>query len=444
VSDTVYLRTEAKFPYCKGCGHGLVLRALEKALASADLEPRDVCIVTDIGCVGLADELFEGPHTVHTTHGRSAAFASGISLANAVLGNGRMKTIVLMGDGGATIGISHLIHGAALNPDVTVIVHDNFLFGMTGGQHSAFSPMGFVTATTRDGNFVPPLNLAGLLSAAGAPFVARKLATDRDLSDCIAGAIAVPGFSVVEVLELCTAYGVRWNAVTGKALREIALGHGWEFGVLRRSERPSFSEAWRMKHPSVAQVSSSMSPDADPVEPIPPPQLDREVGIVVAGSAGEHAQSAAGFLARAAIRSGLRATQKNDNPVTQGAGFSLSEVLLSPRSIGFTAIERPFAILVASADGARELSRGGHLERCLPETVLIVDDSVDFPAVPGAKRFLPLRRLAGASNAALAAVFALVEQSGILPVSALEFELRQRHPDRADDILSTVRSAFRT
>jgi pyruvate/2-oxoacid:ferredoxin oxidoreductase beta subunit/Pyruvate/2-oxoacid:ferredoxin oxidoreductase gamma subunit len=421
MSEIAILRPDAKLPYCKGCGHGVVLRALEKALDSLGLAPRDICIVTDIGCVGLADELFEGPHTVHTTHGRSAAFASGISLADAVLGPGRLKTVVLMGDGGATIGISHLIHGAALNPDVTVIVHDNFLFGMTGGQHSAFSPTGFVTATTRDGNAVPPLDLAGLMKAAGAPFVARKVAGDRDLAETIARAVAVPGFAVVEVLELCTAYGVRWNALTGAALREKAEAEGWELGVLRDDTRLGFAQSWKERRAAAAPAATPAATEASYRA-----ALDREVGIVLAGSAGEHVQTAASLLARAALKCGLRATQKNDNPVTQGTGFSLSEIVLSPDPIEYTGIEKPFALLAASADGVRELARAGHFERAAPTTLTLADEGLELPVLPGTVRRLPFRREKGGKGASLAAVGRLIEETGILPREALEDAIREK------------------
>ena len=187
-------------PYCKGCGHPLVLRALGEALARLAIAPANVAVVTDIGCVGLADGQIAGPHTIHTTHGRSTAFAAGLALADSVLGEGRLKPIVLIGDGGATIGINHLVSGALLNPDVTVLVHNNFLYGMTGGQSSAFTPVDFVTSTAPQGSFVPPLDLARVLLAARAPFVARKLSGDRDLVDVLERAIAHPGFAAVEIL----------------------------------------------------------------------------------------------------------------------------------------------------------------------------------------------------------------------------------------------------
>ena len=419
-----YLR-EGPGPYCKGCGHPLVLRALDGALSRLGLAPAELAIVTDIGCVGLADSQIATPHTIHTTHGRSTAFATGIALADAVLGEGRLKTVVLIGDGGATIGLNHLVNGALLNPDVTVIVHDNFLFGMTGGQNSAFTPVGFVTSTTRAGSFVPPLDLARVLLAARAPFVARTVTGDRELPELIERAVAHPGFAVVEVLELCTAYATRWNPLTGAKLREVAEEAGYELGVLRDEPRPTFAAAYRGRRTEAAGRPSPAEPAGFAHE------LDRPVRLVLAGTAGERVQSAAGALARAALACGLHATQKNDNPVTQGTGFSVSEVILDPEPILYTGIERPDVVLVVSDDGARELAGTGVLDRVEADTVVLADAEVSLPPLEAEPRRLPLRKTAGPKGAALAAIEAWLEEDGRLPVAALHAAVEARRADAA-------------
>jgi pyruvate/2-oxoacid:ferredoxin oxidoreductase beta subunit/Pyruvate/2-oxoacid:ferredoxin oxidoreductase gamma subunit len=417
-------------PYCKGCSHALVLRALGSALEQLSLPPEDVAIVTDIGCVGLADAHFTTPHTVHTTHGRSTAFATGLALADAVLGPARLKPVVLIGDGGAMIGLLHLVNAALLNSDVTVLVHNNFLFGMTGGQNSAFSPLDFVTSTTRHGNTTPPLDLARVLLASRASFVARKLASDRDLADVIARAIAHPGFAMVEVLELCTAYATRWNPLTGADLKQVAARAGYELGVLHDQRRPSFGETYRAQRA--------------PHEPGPAPNstarfstpLAQPVGLVVAGTAGEHVQSAATLLARAASAAGLYVTQKNDNPVTQGTGFSVSELILSPREILFTGIEAPEGVLVVSPDGAQELERNAVLARLAPHTLVLADEQVPLPPLPCRIERLPFRAAAGAKHAALAAIAEWLARSGVLPLEALWAALEARGSEA-----QTVRAA---
>jgi len=433
-----YLRQDTPLPYCKGCSHGLVLRALGQALATLALPPDDLAIVTDIGCVGLADAQFATPHTVHTTHGRSTAFATGLALADALLGSHRLKTVVLIGDGGAMIGIHHLINAALLNPDVTVLVHNNFLFGMTGGQNSAFSPLEFVTATTPGGNFVPPLDLARVLLASRAPFVARKLASDGDLAEVLARAIAHPGFAMVEMLELCTAYATRWNQLTGAQLREVADRAGYALGVLRDDRRPTFDFAYRRQN--ARRAAHAPASFAAPQLTV---RLHKPVRLLLAGTAGERVQSAATLLAEAAILCGLHVTQKNDNPVTQGTGFSISELILSPEPILFTGIEEPDAVLVVSADGAKELERIGVWERVSPATVVLADTEVPLPAFCAIVERREFRRLAGPKLAALAAVAAWVEQSGLLPLEALWLGVDKRFGKEAEAIKNRITAVGR-
>jgi len=432
--ETQYLRP-GRGPYCKGCGHPLVLRALGEALDRLGIPPADVAVVTDIGCVGLADGQIAGPHTIHTTHGRSTAFAAGLALADSVLGAGRLKPIVLIGDGGATIGINHLVSGALLNSDVTVLVHNNFLYGMTGGQSSAFSPVDFVTSTAPQGGFLPPLDLARVLLAARAPFVARKLAGDRDLADVLEQAIAHPGFAAVEILELCTAYATRWNPLTGATLREVAEQAGYELGVLRDEPRPTFGASYRERHAA----------DEQPAPPRIAAQafehrLVRPHGLVLAGSAGERVRTAATILARAALSCGLHVTQKNDNPVTQGTGFSVSEVILGPEPILYTGIERPDAVLVVSEDGARELAATGVLARADAETLVVADDGIELPPLPREPLRLPLRETAGPKLAALAAVAAWREATEALPEEALRAAVVARLGDDSSRLFAPGRS----
>ena len=417
-----YLTPGAASPYCKGCSHGLVLRALGEALERLQLRPEDLAVVTDIGCVGLADAQFSAPHTVHATHGRSTAFAAGMALADGVLAEGRLKPVVMIGDGGAMIGLGHLVNAALLNPDVTVLVHNNFLFGMTGGQNSAFTPLDFVTSTTPGGSAVPPLDLGQLLLASRGAFVARKLATDRDLADVIARAIAHPGFAVVEILELCTAYATLWNPLTGAQLKELADRAGYALGILREAPRPTFAAAYRQQ---AARAPQSAESGVTPGKFVA--QLEQPLGLVLAGSAGERVQSAASLLAQAAMGCGLQVTQKNDNPVTQGTGFSTSELILSPEEILFTGIEEPDAVLVVSDDGARELERNGTFEQLTEATLVLADTEVALPELPCQFLRYAFRRTAGPKLAALAAIARWLDLTQTLPLDALWAALEARY-----------------
>ena len=121
-------RNERNYPFCPGCGHGLILNQFNAALMKLGLDPTRVVIVTDIGCQGLGDQYF-ATHAFHGLHGRSIAYATGIKLADPDL-----TVIVIMGDGGTGIGGAHLLNAARRNIGLTVLVFNNFNFGMTGGQ----------------------------------------------------------------------------------------------------------------------------------------------------------------------------------------------------------------------------------------------------------------------------------------------------------------------
>ncbi len=409
-----YLVDEPHFPYCKGCGHTHVVRALNEALVKLQLLPSDVDLTTDIGCVGLADALFKNVHTVHTTHGRSTAFAVGAAIADRALADGRLKPIVMIGDGGAMIGLLHIVHAAQVNADVTLLLHNNFVFGMTGGQCSALSPVGFVTTTTMRGNIVPPLDICQIAESCGAGFVARKLATDRDLSDTLAEAIAYPGFALVEIAELCTVYGTRLNRLSGGQLRENFESLGRKRGTLLcRTDRKEFGLLYREKFPRAEDA---------PGENFIPARfrhnLAQQVRLLVSGTAGERVQSSARLLCQAAVMSGLRVTQKNDNLVTQGSGFSLAEVCLSPEPILYTGIDEANGVVVVSADGLQEVAGRRVFDTLAPDALVILDSELPAPRSRAKIIRPPARTLASDKLAAAAALGLYVERSKIFPIDA--------------------------
>jgi Pyruvate/2-oxoacid:ferredoxin oxidoreductase gamma subunit len=301
-------------------------------------------------------------------------------------------------------------------------VHNNFLFGMTGGQNSAFSPLEFVTATTPGGNAVPPLDLARVLAAGRASFVARALASDRDLAALLAQAIAHPGFAMVEILELCTSFATKWNPLTGAKLAGVAAQAGYELGVVREEVRPPFRQQYAERKKNVVK--------SEGMERAPSMQfsasMEEAFRVVTAGTAGERVQTAASLLAEAAMLAGLNATQKNDYPVTQGTGFSLSELILSSHEILFTGIEKPDAVLVLSEDGAREVERSGVLHRCAEDSLVLCDTDVRLPELPCTVQRFPFRKVAGGKSAALAANALLLNMTGALPLDALWAALTSR------------------
>ena len=216
-----YLRLD-KFPliWCPGCGDGIVLKSLLRAIDRIGLSKDEITMVSGIGCSSRLPGYVDF-NTLHTTHGRAIAFATGVKLARP-----DMKVIVITGDGDATaIDGNHYIHAARRNIDLTVILFNNQIYGMTGGQASPTTPVGKRAATAPFGNLEPSFNISGLAQAAGASFVARSTVhASIRLEKLIERAIRKRGFSLVEVFTPCpTAYGRRNRMGSGlDMIRDLA------------------------------------------------------------------------------------------------------------------------------------------------------------------------------------------------------------------------------
>lgn len=197
-----YLR-KGVFPdiFCPGCGHGILMGAILRAIQSMELEKDDLLFVSGIGCGGWIPNPHFAMDAMHVTHGRAIPFAIGAKAFNPDL-----NVIVISGDGDlASIGGNHLIHAARKNIDITVICADNQIYGMTGGQVSPLTPVSWSTSTTRSGNREKPFDLCRLVRAAGGGYVARFPVTDRAaLLDSLIKAIQTPGFSFVDVISPCS------------------------------------------------------------------------------------------------------------------------------------------------------------------------------------------------------------------------------------------------
>jgi 2-oxoglutarate/2-oxoacid ferredoxin oxidoreductase subunit beta len=201
-----YLRHDKKFPHvwCPGCGIGILLGALIRAIDRTGFEKDEIVLVSGIGCSGRLP-VYVDFNTLHTTHGRALTFATGVKLAKPSL-----KVIVIMGDGDAVaIGGNHFIHAARRNIDVTSIILNNSIYGMTGGQYSPTTPYGMRSSTTAHSNIEQAFKISELAVTAGAVFVGRGTVYQAKLLDgLIEKAILKPGFSVVEVIAHChTQYG---------------------------------------------------------------------------------------------------------------------------------------------------------------------------------------------------------------------------------------------
>ena len=199
--------------WCPGCGNGVIMRDVAVAIDELihdeenSINREDIVIVSGIGCSSRAAGYLDF-NSIHTTHGRAIAFASGIKMANP-----KLHVIVLTGDGDCSaIGGNHLIHAARRNLGLTVICFNNDIYGMTGGQYSPTTPNGDKATTAPYGNVDRPFDIANLASGAGASFAARgDVFHARETIDIIKQAILHKGFSLVDVYSICPTYYGRKN-----------------------------------------------------------------------------------------------------------------------------------------------------------------------------------------------------------------------------------------
>ena len=257
-----YLR-EHLFPHflCPGCGHGIALRALLWAIDELEIPKDKLAFVSGIGCSGRLGAYIDA-NTFHVTHGRPLAFATGLKLARPDL-----EVIVITGDGDClAIGGNHLIHACRRNLNITCMMLNNEVYGMTGGQVSPTTSQDRYTTTTPHGNYEPVFDACALAEAAGAGLVGREITLQTPgLKDVLKEGLAHTGFSFIEVMSDCTEVFGRKNEMGDSA--EMVLTqkssvrpdayentvdqpfrpNHLKTGVMARNNRPEYAAAYR-KH----------------------------------------------------------------------------------------------------------------------------------------------------------------------------------------------------
>lgn len=428
-------RNERDYPFCPGCGHSLILNHLNTAFVKLGLDPRRIALVTDIGCQGLGDQYF-AVNAFHGLHGRSLAYATGIKLADPDL-----KVFVLIGDGGTGIGGAHLLNAARRNIGMTVLVMNNFNFGMTGGEHSVTTPPGGVTVTTRQGNIERPLDLCNTVAVNGAGYVWRGTAFDRDLPDVIVEAAQSESFALLDIWELCTAYYVPSNDFSRKALLETREQLGMPLGLIQRNDRPEYART--VREANAASAGKPVLPQ-NSLPALFKGSLDREFRLVIAGSAGGKVRSGAKVLGEAAILSGLWAAQQDDYPVTVQTGHSISELIFSPRPILFTGVTRPDALVLVSEDGRKASSR--YLKALTAESYLFTTPEFANLETPARKVVVEPDRMGvkgGKKNLAWLLSVTALAQLGLLPLAACEEAARRgQRAEVAEEMIAGLRGVI--
>jgi 2-oxoglutarate/2-oxoacid ferredoxin oxidoreductase subunit beta len=436
VTNLANYRNQTPYPFCPGCGHHAILDQLSAALTELSIDPNKVVLVSDIGCSGLSDQYFI-TSAFHGLHGRSITYATGIKLARPDL-----TVIVVMGDGGTGIGGAHLLNAARRNIGLTVLLFNNFNFGMTGGQHSTTTPRGAFTSTTPGGNLERPLDICATVAANGAGYVWRGTSFDKDLKARMVEAVRADCFALLDIWELCTAYFVPNNQASKKTLSTLLDDLGLKAGLLHRAHYPEYATAYRK-----AAQSQSGNPReaARPIAPRFASSLSRPFRLVVAGSAGGKVKSAARLVGEAALLSGLWAAQRDDYPITVMTGHSIAEIVLSPREIDYTAITRPDAMILLSREGA--LKVGPQLAAMTPSDqvfvlseVAEVKTSAVVHVIDSAK--IPSRL--GKGGVALYCIAHALSQLRPFPIEALEAAATLRGSEHAEKNAEAIRAALGT
>jgi pyruvate/2-oxoacid:ferredoxin oxidoreductase beta subunit/Pyruvate/2-oxoacid:ferredoxin oxidoreductase gamma subunit len=383
--------TGTTMPFCPGCGHAPSVISISKALKELGYAPNDVVMVSDIGCAGLVDPLFN-THTIHGLHGRSSALAFGVSHG---LNDKSKKVMVILGDGGATIGLQHILESARRNADMTVLVLNNLIYGMTGGQVSGLSTNEF-----KDDRHIadqtPPFDVVRLAHEAGAPYSAR-VTSHKNFVEIIRTAFSTPGFSLVEISSLCQPYGAaKMDELTSWTEEEEVYTNK------RRELAPPFVE------------TNSLISDKNVIHPQFESKVGKRYGIILAGSAGGGVQAAGKLLANTGLISGLDATMKGEYPITIGTGFSVAEVILSRDQINYTGLVHPDLAIILTIDGLEKIK-----DKLRPDTKIIADSKLNLEGYTNVT-FLEFGKIGGKKGAVFSALTYWMIKEGLINKEALK------------------------
>ncbi len=361
-----FLNTERPPVFCPGCTHERITKGLNSALIKLDIPAEKTVIVSDIGCSGLFDTFFN-VHALHGLHGRALTYASGLKLADPEL-----NVIVTMGDGGLGIGGAHVLAACRKNLDLTLIILNNFNFGMTGGQYSVTTPSHAVVGSEFLNQAEIPIDICEVAKSAGATWVSRCSGHDAALADQLCSAVNHKGFSVVETLGMCTGRYTRKNRLTPKVIDEMIEHLPAAGGVVEKNQRPEYGEHYR----KLASEKTEF-PKALKVEKSFHVENPRRQEIVILGSAGMRIVTAGDIVCYAGMAAGFNASMKNDYNITVLRGQSVSELILSPEKIGYAGIESPAIVIALSDEGVQR--RKKMFAELGPDTFLLKEKSVAIP-----------------------------------------------------------------
>ncbi len=361
-----FLNSSRPLIFCPGCSHERVTKVLDKVFVNLGLDADKIALVSDIGCSGLFDTFFN-THAFHGLHGRALTYATGLKMARPDL-----NVIVTMGDGGLGIGGAHLLSTCRRNINLTLLVLNNFNYGMTGGQFSSTTPADAMSGSGFLNKLEKPMDICQVAASAGAGFVTRTSVYDDNIAEEIENAIKFDGFSIIDMWGMCTGRFTKKNKLTPKTIdQSLGMLQAMK-GPVKENKREEYSKHYY-------RIAGDLSPANKPacVDAVFEPLESKRQEIVILGSAGQRIITAGEILCLAGISQGLHATQKNDYPITVLRGHSVSELVLAKGKIGFTGITSPDIIIALADEGVKR--RYKMLESLDESSLIIKSKGLELP-----------------------------------------------------------------
>ncbi|MBW1650854.1 MAG: 2-oxoacid:acceptor oxidoreductase family protein [Deltaproteobacteria bacterium] len=399
--------------FCPGCSHEKAVNALDKAFYNIKLSGDNIVMVSDIGCSGLFDTFFN-THAFHGLHGRALTYAAGIKMANP-----KLNVIVTMGDGGLGIGGAHLLEACRRNLDITLLILNNFNFGMTGGQFSSTTPADAIVSSGFLNNLEKPFDVCQTAIAAGASFTTRCSAYISDLHKKIEAAIKHKGFSIVDIWGVCPGRYTKKNILTPKIIEEKLKKLPAVEGTVSENIRKEYTAHYK-------EITSALKP-FNMVKEIKPEFKAPEAGkhsVMILGSAGQRIITAGEILCYAGLKAGLFTTFKSDYNITVLRGHSVSEAVLSDKKIIYTGSGAPSVILALNKEGITR--KKAAFKTLNKDTLIITGKDTEIPATDAKIFRVDFKKLKIKSNErALASLVVMTKHNKIISYDMLTSALKE-------------------
>jgi 2-oxoglutarate ferredoxin oxidoreductase subunit beta len=426
-----FLNKNRPLVYCPGCTHEKITTGLDKPFVNMGLDADKIVIVTDIGCSGLFDTFFN-VHALHGVHGRALTYASGLKLANPEL-----NVIVTMGDGGLGIGGAHILAACRRNLDLTLIILNNFNFGMTGGQYSATTPTDALVGSEFLNQAEIPLDICAIAESAGASYIDRCSGLDENLPEKIVRAMEHKGFSIIETMGMCTGRYTKRNKLTPKVIDQIIADLPERSGIIEKNQRPEYGERYR-----ALAKERTVFPGAIRIEKQIEVKDYQQQEVVILGSAGMRIVTAGDIVCYAGLCAGMNVSMKNDYNITVLRGQSVSEILISPEKIGYPGIESPSIVLALSDEGVQR--RNKIFATLKPGTFVLKEKSVDIPETKADVVEIDFKELKiKKQDWALASLGVMARDEKAINKEMLDYALKSRFNEKLYQIaMETIEKIF--